>query len=209
MKDLLEHDFISHYGLTVSVPITVYSTDHSDFELVDDSTLICSLGNGIAKYSNPNRKTVNVINYEAFINSLPQTFQNGREKCDLIVSTSDLSFFLLNELSKTQLQYVEDFTQSDGSPRIGKKNKAISQLKRTLKDLSAVPAIDTFIKRHKTKHCCFFNKPPLPPPRITATIAFNRLASITPNGLNMRNPDMEALGFELWEFSDEQVYLLK
>jgi hypothetical protein len=208
MKNLLENDFISHYGLTASITVNVVSTRGADFELVDDATLVYSSGNGIAKYSNPTRKEVNVINYETFANSLPTTFATGRERCDLIVYTSDLSVFLLNELTKTQPQYVPDFTQKGETQRIGKRNKAISQLKQTLTDICEVPNIDRFIKKHKTKHCCFFNKPPLPPTSISAPIAFNRLYSLTPDGIYTRILDIESYGFEFWEFSGTQVCLL-
>jgi hypothetical protein len=202
MKNLLEKDFISHYGLTAKVTVNVVSTNDADFERVDDA------GGGAAKYSNPNNKEVNVINYEKFINSLPVSFQQGREKCDLIVYTSDLSFFLLNELTKTQPQYVSDFTQRGGTQRIGKRNKAISQLIQTLADICVVPNIDTFIKQHKTKHCCFFNKSPLSPTGIIAPVAFSRLSLLTPYGIHTRNFDIESWGFDFWEFSNSQTYLL-
>jgi hypothetical protein len=208
MKNLLEKDFISHYRLSASPSVNVVSTSNADFDLKDDSVLVYPSGAGIAKYSNPNKKEVNVINFETFINSLPTTFQTGREKCDLIVYTSDLSHFLLNELTETNLKYISDFTQTDGTPRIGKRNKAVSQLKQTLKDVSDVPNINTFIKRHRIKQCCFFNKPPLSPTGIVATIAFTRLSTITPYGLNMRNPEIESYGFDFWEFSTPQSYLL-
>jgi hypothetical protein len=208
MKNLLENDFISHYGLTASVTVNVVPTNATDFDLKDDATLIYPSGDGIAKYINPTNKKVNVINYESFINSLPASFQRGREKCDLIVYTSDLSFFLLNELTETQLPYVPDFTQKDGTQRIGKRNKAISQLTQTLRDICAVYTIDTFIKKHKTKHCCFFNKPPLPPTGIEKLTAFNRLSLLTPYGIHTRNSDTESYGFEFWEFSTPQTYLL-
>jgi hypothetical protein len=208
MKNLLENDFISRYGLTASVTVNVVSTNAADFDLIDDATLLYPPGKGIAQYSNPTHKEVHVLNYERFINSLPPTFQNGRKKCDLIVYTSDSSFFLLNELTETQRQYVSNFTQQDGTQRVGKRNKAISQLKQTLKDISDVPAIDAFIKQHKTKHCCFFNKPPLPPAGITAPAAFSRLSLLTPYGFSSPNADIESYGFEFWEFSSHQTYLL-
>jgi hypothetical protein len=208
LKNLLEKDFISHYGLTVSVMVNEVSTNDADFELVDDATLVYSSDSGIAKYKNPTRKEVNIVNYESFINSLPKSFEEGRERCDLMVYTSDLSFFLLNELTKTQQQYVSDFTQKDGTKRIGKRNKAISQLKQTLNDICAVSNIDTFIKLYKTKHCCFFNKPPLPPTEITALTAFNRLPSLTPYGVYTIISEIESYGFEFWEFSTPQAYLL-
>ena len=209
MKKLLEKDFISHYGLTVGVTVNIVPTDKEHFELKDDATLMYSSGSGIAKYENPTHKEVNIINYEAFFKSLPQPFQQNKRNCDLIVYTSDLSFFLLNELTETNPLYIPDFVQqTDGLSRIGKRNQAISQLAQTLKYISAVPTIDTFIQQHKTKHCCFFNKPPQLPTAIIAPIAFSRLSLLTPYGIHTRNSDIEFYGFEFWEFSTPQTYLL-
>jgi hypothetical protein len=198
MKNLLEHDFVSHYKLTANVTVNVVFTTDTDFDLIDNAKLVCPSGQGTAKYNNSSRKEVNVISYDNFITSLPYSFQKGKERCDLIVYTSDSSYFILNELTKTQLQYV-----------FKKKDKAISQLKQTLKDIFDVPQINRFIKRCTTKHCCFFNKPPTSPTDINAPTAFNRLFSISPNGINTPNPDIEAWGFEFWEFYDDQTYLLK
>jgi hypothetical protein len=206
MKNLLEHDFVSYYGLAVTV--NVVSTTDTDFDLIDDEKLICPPGQGTAKYNNSSHKEVNVINYESFINSLPDSFQYERENCDLIVYTSDSSYFILNELTETQPQYVSDYL-TDGKLKTGKRIKAILQLKQTLEVISAVPEINNFIKQCTTKHCCFFNKPPTSPTGITATDAFNRLSSISSNGINTPNPDIEACGFEFWEFCDNQTYLLK
>jgi hypothetical protein len=209
MKNLLEHHFVSHYRLADHVSVNVVSTTNADFELKDDAVLVYPSGAGIAKYSNPNHKEVNVINYEVFFKSLPQHFQKNKENCDLIVYTSDFSYFILNELTDTRPKYIPDFALADGTLRIGKRNKAISQLKRTLKDISKVPDIGNFIKKHSTKHCCFFNKQVHAPKGIRATDAFSRLATFSENGYHMTNPEIESYGFELWEFSGSQTYLLQ
>ena len=205
MKNLLEYNFISHYGLTASVVVNVVSTTDIDFELIERTLT----GIGIAKYSNPSSKEVSIVNYESFVNSLPIAFATGRERCDFIVYASDLSHFILNELTDTQPQYVTDFTRADGTLVKGKRNKAISQLKQTLQDISSVPDIDNFIKKHTVNHCCFFNTQPHAPIGITAIVAFGRLSSVAPNGYKISNPEIEFLGFELWEFSGSQTYLLE
>ncbi len=209
IKNLLENDFISHYRLSARVTVNIVSTTDADFDLIDDLTLKYPSGDGIAKYSNPNRKEVNIINYESFINSMPLAFRTGRENCDLIVYTSDFSCFLLNELTDTEPQYIPDFALLSGTPRIGKRNKAISQLIKTLNDISDVATIKSFIDKYLTKHCCFFNKKAHAPYGITATIAFSRLSTLSSNGFQMSNPVIEAFGFELWEFSGTQTYLLQ
>jgi hypothetical protein len=209
MKNLLERDFIAHYGLAARVTVNVVSTTNTNFDLKDDAVLIYSSGTGTAEYSNPSYKEVNVISYETFFKSLPQTFQNNRKNCDLIVYTSDKQYFLLNELTDTNPQYVPDFTLADGTPRIGKRNTAILQLEQTLQCISDVPEIDDFIKRYTIKHCCFFNKQTHAPAGIIAVVAFSRLSAIVPNGYKMSNPEIESYNFELWEFSGTQTYLLK
>jgi hypothetical protein len=209
MKNLLEHNFVSHYGLAKNDTVNVVSTTDTAFDLIDDKKLVCPSGQGAAKYNNPSCKEVNVISYDNFITSLPHSFQKEKERCDLIVYTSDSSHFILNELTETQLKYECDRKLADGTIKIGKENKAISQLARTLKDISDVPKINSFIKKCTTKHCCFFNKLPTSPKDINATDAFNRLSSISPNGIKISNPDIEAFGFEFWKFRDNQTYLLK
>jgi len=205
MKNLLERNFISHYGLIASVTISVDVKNDENFELID----VTPVGTGTAKYCNPSHKEVSVINYESFVNSLPTVFQVGRKKCDFIVYTADFSHFLLNELTDTQPQYVSDFTRSDGTPVIGKRNKAIFQLTQTLKDIADVPDINNFIKQYITRRCCFFNTQTHAPSRIIAVIAFGRLSSIALNGYKMSNPHIESYGFEFWEFSGNQTYLLE
>jgi hypothetical protein len=203
MKNLLEHNFILHYGLTASATVNVDTTNDVNFELRD----VTSSGVGIARYQNPERKTVNNINYETFFKSLPQSFQNGKENCDFIVYTADVSHFLLNELTDTNAKYVSDFKQRNGNLRTGKRNKAISQLTQTLQNISDIPAIETFIKQYTVRHCCFFNTQPHAPVRIETIDAFNRLSSIV-SGFKISAPNIEALGFEMRELSGNQSYKL-
>ncbi|MDR1370045.1 MAG: hypothetical protein LBJ72_07985 [Dysgonamonadaceae bacterium] len=53
-----------------------------------------------------------------------------------------------------------------------------------------------------------FNKQDHAPTGITATIAFNRLSTLALRGFKLSNPDIEFYGFELWEFSGSQFYLI-
>jgi len=197
MKNLLEHHFISHYGLTACVAVDVVSTTDAEFDLKDDAVLVYPFGAGLAKYSNPNHKEVNVINYEHFINTLPTIFQQGRKKCDLIVYTSDLSHFILNELTKT------------GKNKSRKRMHAVEQMQQVLRDISDVVEIKLFIDQYSIKKCCYFNKKSQSPSiRISAPTSFSKLSYIAPHGFKMSNLNIESLGFELWEFSGNQTYLL-
>jgi len=210
METLLKNDFTVHYGLPVSSVNTISKqTNVSYFELKDDANLIyTTIGGGIAKYNNGNSLSVNVINYEAFIDSLPPVFLQNREKCDLIVYTDSSEYFLLNELTDSLAKYVEPFLNSNGHQQ-GKRIKAISQLKSSLIDLITVLTIKTFIDKFKEKRCCFFNKKPNTPSVIIAVTAFNRVNTISQNGFKMSNPDIEIFGFSLYEYSGEQTLNLK
>ncbi|MDR3244951.1 MAG: hypothetical protein LBT50_00790 [Prevotellaceae bacterium] len=146
MKNLLGKNFVSHYELTASITVNVVSTSDKQFDLKDDDALVYPFGNGIAKYENPTRKEVNVINYESFLKSLPQSFQQSKKNCDLIVYTTDKQYFLLNELTNTSKNKSK------------KQEKAILQMLQVLNDLLAVPSINEYIQQHKEKRCCFFNK---------------------------------------------------
>ena len=197
MKDLLENDFVSHYRLSKNGSINVVSTSSTDFDLEDDPVLIYPSGEGTAKYSNPSNKEVNIIRYELFFKSLPQLFQKDKLNCDLFVYTFDGQYFLLNELT-------------DKNKKKGKKRKhAISQMFTTLQLISAVSTINAFINQHVIKQCCYFNKKYQSPRDIRAISAFNRINSYSQNGYKMSDSDIESYGFELWEFSGNQTFVLR
>jgi hypothetical protein len=201
MEALLRNDFTTHYGLQISTIANIsLGTTARYFEIEDDehreTQLHLVVGNGMAAYQNTNGYTVTIINYDKFITGLPHTFQQGKKRCDLIVLTTNQSHFLLNELK-------------DRRPKDKVRTKSISQLLSSLKLLMNVPSIATFAGTHTNRHCCFFNKQSMSPSTITATIAFGRLSTLVNGGLNTPNPDIEAFGFEFWEYSGNQVYSLK
>ncbi|HMT73127.1 MAG TPA: hypothetical protein PKA77_03610 [Chitinophagaceae bacterium] len=200
METLLRNDFTAHYGLPTSTTANIsISTTAQYFEIEDDehreTRLHLIAGSGMAAYRNNNSYTANIINYDKFITGLPHAFQQGKERCDLIVHTTNQSHFLLNELK-------------DRKPKPKVRTKSISQLLSSLTLIMNVPTIRAFANTHTFRHCCFFNKQSMSPATITATTAFNRLGTIVTNGLQMSNPAIEALGFEFWEYSGNQVYNL-
>ncbi|OAV65332.1 hypothetical protein Barb6_02906 [Bacteroidales bacterium Barb6] len=216
MENLLKNEFTVHYGLPVSTITDITkNTDELYFEIEDNkdsknTVLHTTLHSGEARYFNPERLSITIINYELFFKSLSFSFQKNKENCDLILYTSDNQYFILNELTDTQPQYVSDFLSADRNQRRGKRNKAISQLKRTLEVITVVPEIDSFIKQHTTKQCFFFNKQPKECfKKINAVSAFNRVSALSSDGFKMSNTDIESYGFELWEFSGAQTYKLK
>ncbi|MCW3105954.1 MAG: hypothetical protein JWQ09_460 [Segetibacter sp.] len=209
METLLKNDFTAHYGLPTSAVNNISAqTTSVYFELKDDTTMIyTNQGQGIAKYNNGPSYNINVINYETFLKSLSPVFLQHRENCDLIVYTDNNQYFLLNELTDTVPQYVGPFVNNRGF-QIGKRAKASSQLLKALTDLMSVPTINAFANNYLIKHCCFFNKQSAAPPTITATIAFNRINTITNTGFRMANAAIESFGFELYEYSGNQIYTI-
>lgn len=204
MESLLKNDFTSHYNLAASTVSNICATTTTaTFELNDDNVLIHTVVNaGVAKYSNPTSAEVTVLNFEAFINSLPDAFKIGKEKCDLLVYTN--TDFLLNELTDTLPKYVAPYLNTKG-PQQGKRQKAITQLYSSLQLIMEVSTIRVFINRRSIRRCCFFSKQAIAPEGITASAAFNKLNTIASQGLKMNNPAIANLGFELWEFSGNQV----
>jgi hypothetical protein len=203
MENLLKNEFTAHYGLPVSTiaDITI-NTDELYFEIEDSKiskniVLHTASHNGEARYSNPQQLSITIINYDRFFTNLSHTFQQGRKRCDLIVYSNDNKYFLLNELKEK-------------SDRDDVKQNATKQLLESLKTIIAIKSIQDFIDRHIIKQCCIFSKQPIVPSiQIEAISAFNRLSTLSSNGYKMSNREIEGLGFELWEFSGSQTYLLK
>jgi len=200
METLLRNDFTAHYGLPTSTTANIcISSTAQYFEIEDDehreTQLHLIAGSGMAAYRNISSNTATIINYDKFITGLPHAFQHGKERCDLIVHTTNQRHFLLNELK-------------DRKPKDKVRTISISQLLSSLTLIMNVPTITTFANTHTFRHCCFFNKQSMSPPTITATTAFNRLGTIVTGGFRMSNPAIEAFGFEFWEFSGNQIYNL-
>jgi hypothetical protein len=198
METLLQRDFTAHYRLDVSsiANISIQAAAQY-FEIEDDqhreTQIHFTAGLGMAAYSNRSSFDVTIINYDKFITSLPNAFQNGRQRCDLIVYTNTNNrYFLLNELK-------------DRKPNKNVRKKAKSQLLESLQCIMAVTAIRIFVNQYTIKRCCYFNKKAISPPSITAPSAFNRLNQLTLNGIQMSSPGIESLGFEFYQYSKGQV----
>jgi hypothetical protein len=198
MENLLKNDFTAHYGLPVSTVTNIsMQTNEPYFEIEDDADreilLHFTVGSGMAKYKNPHQYEMTIINYDKFITALPYSFHEGKKRCDVIVYTNtSQEYFLLSELK-------------DRQPDTKVRKKAKSQLLASITLLMAVSSIKSFAHTFAVKRCCFFNKQPIAPPLLTATTAFGRIGTISRNGLQMPNPDIEAFGFEYYEYLGSHV----
>jgi hypothetical protein len=222
MKDLLEKDFINHYNRCPNLPvkkdeinISHYSVDDISFEIKDNAGKKDSDGNdiyGIARYSNPDKLEINIINYEEFIKPLPPRIKNtndiGKSVCDFIVYSANNQYFLLNELTNTALEFINEYKNSKGKQE-GKLVKAQRQLEHSLKSITNVPTIHSYIQQFRIKHCCFFNSYTKIISDINAEEAFNQLDEIENSEPTiLSNEAIEKLGFEFLVFSGNQTYLL-
>lgn len=196
MENLLRIDFINQHSLPACTLTNLSQNVNFDkFEINDIArvlTVTQIILNGEAKYENPNNKDIFIHDYDGFLTNTPNYFQNGKKRCDAIVHTDDNSYFLLNELKNRK-------------PKTSVLSHATSQMIATLNELIAVPTINTFISHFRVKKCCYCNSQSTAPATITATSAFNRLSTITSDGLKLTNPVVESLGFELWEYSGNQT----
>lgn len=196
MEDLLRNDFTTHYGLPVCIePNLVIETEEPYFEIEDtvsrEIAIHTIIGQGMARFSNPATLKITISNYDKFVTSLPNPFQNGRKRCDIVVCDNE-KYFILGEIKD--------------SPNIKQhRKKAKKQLFESLTTLTAVPQILASINLRSVKRCCYFNKQTSSPALITATTAFNRLSTIFDDGFKMSHPGIEGQNFEFWEYLGGQT----
>jgi hypothetical protein len=200
MDKLLQNQFIAFYNLYRTAAQNIKETTILQyFELLDENKTIkvtSSFGSGNARYSNPAQMEIAIILYEKFIDNLPDLFQKGKERCDVILYTEQNKYFLLAELKCTK--------QKQHSKA---KRKAITQLTDSLELLLTVKEIKAFIHQFYIKQCCFFYKPSTAPQPIKAVDAFNRLKNLPSiGGLQISNQKIESYGFELYQYTNKQAY---
>ncbi|WP_395048116.1 hypothetical protein [Flavobacterium sp.] len=204
MDSLLKNDFTSFHQLPISVLNIRQNTNLEYFELEDIDTVLTLSSikdSGTAKYANPNNLEVTIIDYDTFLTSLSHKFRQGKSRCDAIVYTQNKSYFLLNELKNRKI--VDENAFED--VLCG----AISQMLKTLKLVKSVPSIDNFINSFTQKRFCYCNKQSNnPSPIIDAPKAFNRLNNLVPDGIEMEHSEINALGFQLFQYTNSQTIKL-
>ncbi len=200
MEDLFRNDFTTHYGLSVCTEANLtLVTAEPYFEIEDTETREIAVhtvnGQGMARFSNPTGMTITIVNYDKFVTSLPNPFQNRRKRCDIIVVCDIDRYFVLGEIKD--------------SPNVkNHRKKAKKQLYESLITLVAVPQILELINGKAIKRCCYFNKQSSSPISISAVSAFNRLSNIFPDGFKMTHSGIEGQNFEFWEYLGGQTLTL-
>ena len=191
MEDLLRNDYTSYYNLPVcNESDLVIQTNKTYFEIEDTVTREIALhtisGHGMARFSNPNALAITIANYDKFVTSLPNHFQNGRKRCDIIVCDDERNL-ILGEI-KDSLNIKQH------------RKTAKKQLYESLTTLMEVPQFVALTSNKTIKRCCYFNKQTSSPAILTATTAFNRLSLIFHDGFKMSHPAIEGQNFEFWEY---------
>ena len=205
MENLLEFDLVQHYNLpAVTITNWFVRTKEAYFEIEDTNAgeivLHTNRGMGMGKFSNRDAIDVTIINYDKFITSIQDApFKNERKRCDILLVSTNNRYLILGEMKDRNIL-------NNRSENVRKKAK--KQLLSSLQTLLAVPRILNYSTQRAVKRCCYFNKQSTSPATLNATIAFNRLPNIYPDGFKMSSPDIEALSFDFNEYTGAQTMAL-
>lgn len=166
LSDFLQNQFLSHYSISVKgITVDKSLTNAVEFDLDDMDSPFSILPFGKGKLSfKGNTEELEVVHYEDFISQCkkPQSFLNGRKRCDYIIATADddeeQGCIILAELtsalggtfnlSKPIINHNHDAVYEGG-----KYEKAEKQLSGSLITLMEVPVIKDYIERKTDKQC--------------------------------------------------------
>ncbi len=199
------NSLISHYNLTApTITNWFIQTTATYFEIEDTNaeiSLDVTKGSGTGKFKNQDALNIRVFNYDKFITSIPnEPFKHCRKRCDFLLDSRNHRYLILGE--------IKDRRILDENARENVRMIAKNQLLSSLKTLLEVPEIDSHSTHKDIKRCCYFNKQSSSPATLTATTAFNRLPNFYTDGFQMSNPEIEAYGFDFYEYTGEQTMTL-
>jgi hypothetical protein len=200
MENLFLISYTAHFGLPIATTKRfTLTTNAAYFEVEDDVNRELVLhnraGTGMARFSNPKHLQVTIVNYDKFLTSLPSAFQDGKQRCDLVLCSDSNEYFILGELKDRV---------PNGKVRKGAKEQLVASLSIMLQ----VAEFVNIATSKTTKRCCYFNKQSKAPASLSAITAFNRLPSLYLDGFKMSSPSIEALGFEFYEYTGNQTVRL-
>ena len=205
MEELLMNSLISHYSLTApTITNWFIETTATYFEIEDvnsEISLDFTRGSGTGKFKNQDTLKIKVFNYDKFITSITkESFKHGRKRCDVLLDSWNKRYLILGE--------IKDRSILDENVRENVRMIAKDQLLSSLKTILDVPEINIHSTNKDVKRCCYFNRQSASPTTLTATTAFNRLPNLYPDGFKMSNPEIEAYGFDFYEYTGEQTMTL-
>lgn len=125
-----------------SVCIEQHALADKVFDLMDKRDCsVCKAGEGNVTYKNESLTSVYVLNYEKFIESLPDEKRKGIKHCDFIVSVKNC-FFICNELSM-------------GADTKSKWPKAWKQMQQTIQILNKCEVVKNELPSIPFRYCVF------------------------------------------------------
>ena len=164
IKQLLLNELPVHFGLThkaTAGDLNLQEHQNEDFSFCDKKACTACKNKGmqscttleVAKYHAGTSKvlTIDIETVLAKYNGYDGLRNN---RCDLLHVDTDLSKFVLNELTCTKPKYVEPFDNTSGH-QDGKRNKAQKQMEEVAKLLIEVPAIQSYIKTFNERIALF------------------------------------------------------
>ena len=211
MKQLLENDFLKHYGVTSTVAIDCLCVTDVDFDLDDQDSPISqkALGAGKVSFHNDNGE-LEIVHYEDFINQCdkPPSFKTP-ETVMLLEITSALGSQA--NLEKAITHKTTGKVLYEG----GKFEKCEDQLFQSLSTLDEVPSISRRLKAYTRKIClmAYTIKPTQAKSQSIGSRPFAKYLTIearatSDNGAIIDCPRIEKLGFEYRRIEHQYVFKL-
>lgn len=174
--------------------------DSPNFELIDEKgmSIVQPHSLGVAAFENTGGDKVFVVHFEAYINSYRRGDAGAGKKCDFIlVPQQGYRYIILNEVSVSEPQYVEDFTQpKTGKAKMGKLRTAKEQQlpasieKLSCADVNFLPCFERRVALFSLCYPCLKAKP-----RDEAAKSFVAFLSTVEMFANIQMPTTLAHGF--------------
>lgn len=156
------------------------------FDLMDKlENSICRENEGNVTYKNETEKSIYVLNYEKFIQSLPEEKRKGIKHCDFILA-EDSSFFICNELSM-------------GADTRSKWPKAWKQMQQTIQILNKSDLIKKKFSEITNKFCVFSTRNEKVSTPLGIADAFNEPYGLIKNVQERVWYPINQLGFNVFE----------
>lgn len=152
--DFLKKDYPSHFGLKWddnTMKIRKEERPKGKFEIRDGQPEIVQYtGHGVSVIHNNSDVSVEIIDFEHYINIFRNTAAGMGQKCDFIINPiAGYDFIVFNELTESEKQYVMPFTSpATGEAKEGKLAYAKKQLEISIEKFYSVnDFLDTYEKK--------------------------------------------------------------
>lgn len=167
---------------TVPGPPRHELTTDKQFDIVDKQQNIKQpVGSGTATYNNPNSRSITLIDFENFINSINDILTKGLKRPDFIAYDDAKLQFIINELST-------------GNPK-SKLSDAKMQLSGAANLIESIPEIKNFIDSFAEKMCIFSCRQSFPPTPQNMAGAFGNSSQILPQIVSIKFQPITKLGY--------------